>query len=223
MTEQNERGEDLVKLMRAVRQINHLIESGYLPGSLADDLQRLIKLVEENVKLKKSVGRQGDEANMSVIVDTQIRKLCVEHGLIMPFNERVVVRGKSFGLSTAGYDIRIAQTIRLAPGDYVLASSVEHFNMPDNLLGIVHDKSTWVRQGITVQNTVIEPGWRGWLTLEIANQSRDDMVIDEGDPIAQIIFHELSGSPERLYTGKYQDQPNRPVEAIQENPAAEAP
>jgi hypothetical protein len=54
MTDQAERNED-VERVRALRQINHLIESNYLPGNLADDLQRLIKLVEENGKLKRIV------------------------------------------------------------------------------------------------------------------------------------------------------------------------
>ena len=76
--------------------------------------------------------------------------------------------GVSYGLSEAGYDIRIKQSVILHPfRRFVLASSIERFEMPDNLVGIVHDKSTWARRKVSVFNTVIEPDWRGFLTLEI--------------------------------------------------------
>ena len=85
--------------------------------------------------------------------------------------------GVSYGVSSAGYDVRIAQDVLLWPGRFVLASTIEKFCMPDDLIGIVHDKSTWARRGVAVQNTVIEPGWNG----------------------------------------KYQNQANRPVNAILES------
>jgi dCTP deaminase len=88
--------------------------------------------------------------------------------------------------------------------------------MPDDILGIVHDKSTWGRRGIAVQNTVIEPGWRGFLTLELSNHSSRLITIENGDPIAQIVFHLLAGATDSPYRGKYQDQINEPVKAISE-------
>jgi dCTP deaminase len=136
---------------------------------------------------------------------------------LSPFlDEKQVVGGMTFGCSAAGYDVRIAQTVALDLGGFSLASTVEHFTMPDDVLGIVHDKSTWARRGITCQNTVIEPGWRGWLTLELANHSSEPVIITEGSPIAQIVFHQLLEPTDRPYRGKYQDQPNRPVSAIAE-------
>lgn len=128
--------------------------------------------------------------------------------------EKRLVRGKSFGLSACGYDIRCAQTVRMYSGYFTLVSSVEEFNMPHDLVGIVHDKSTWAREGLAVQNTVIEPGWRGFLTLELT--SALPLVIQRDDPIAQIIFHKLDEPSILPYDGKYQDQPNTPVKAIKE-------
>ena len=129
----------------------------------------------------------------------------------------------SFGLSACGYDIRLDQSTGyfndhqrayfLAPGEFVLASSLEEFNMPKDVVGIVHDKSTWARKGIAVQNTVIEPGWRGYLTLELTNHSDQTVKIHPGDPIAQILFHRLDQETELPYTGKYQDQEKGPQEA----------
>lgn len=136
---------------------------------------------------------------------------------IYPIEERQVIRGMSYGLSPAGYDIRVGQSIWLSPiRRFALASSVEYFEMPLDILGVVHDKSTWARRGLAVQNTIIEPGWRGILTIELTLHSFRLLKIRQGDPIAQIIFHRLEEPTDRPYTGKYQDQPNRPVGAILE-------
>jgi dCTP deaminase len=120
--------------------------------------------------------------------------------------------GVSFGLSEAGYDIRIAQDITLHPFKrFSLASTVEHFAMPDNLIGVVHDKSTWIRQGLMVGNSLIEPGWRGFLTLELVYHGWGVLRIPAGAGIAQVLFHQTM--EKALYTGKYQHQPNEPVGA----------
>lgn len=126
---------------------------------------------------------------------------------------RVKVRenGVSYGLSEAGYDIRIKQDVTLHPfRRFALASSIERFDMPKNLVGIVHDKSTWARRKVSVFNTVIEPDWRGWLTLEIVYHGWKPLRIPAGSGIAQVIFHELS-VPASYGDGKYQDQPDAPV------------
>lgn len=137
--------------------------------------------------------------------------------LITPFTERKVHKGgTSYGLSSCGYDVRIAQSVVMHPGDFKLVSTYERFRMPNDLIAYPHDKSTWARLGLAVQNTVIEPGWEGYLTLEITNHGRNTLILDEGMPIAQIIWHLLAEPTERPYTGKYQNQENRPVSAILE-------
>lgn len=141
-----------------------------------------------------------------------------KRGILTPFFERHVhlETGASWGLSVAGYDIRVKQGIELGPNEFTLASSIEHFDMPNDLLGVVADKSSLARRGIAVQNTIIEAGWRGHLTLEITNHSRDTVHLIAGQPIAQIIFHQLDEPTETPYGGKYQDQPDMPVEAKRE-------
>lgn len=139
--------------------------------------------------------------------------------LITPFHERSKCRGLSYGVGPASYDVRIAQDLLLPPlGLIRLASTIEYFTMPNDVKAVVHDKSTWVRKGITVQNTVIDPGWRGYLTLEIANHTLWFRRIYAGDPIAQIVFDWLDDVTEQPYVGKYQDQEPGAQEARYDNP-----
>lgn len=135
---------------------------------------------------------------------------------ILPFHERKVQNGMSYGLSHAGYDVRIAETIKLLPGEFALASTIEEFFMPNDLVAFVHDKSSWARRGLSLFNTVIEPGWNGFLTLELVNISKDAFLISEGTPIAQIIFMRLEEPTEKPYSGKYQHQKRGPQVAIDE-------
>lgn len=119
----------------------------------------------------------------------------------------------SYGLSTCGYDVRIAQDIWLWPGFGRLASTIERFNMPADVMAEVKDKSSWARRFVTVQNTVIEPGWRGTLTLELTNHRPWPRFIRAGSPIAQIVFYNLDKASEQPYNGKYQDQEPGPQPA----------
>lgn len=132
-----------------------------------------------------------------------------------PFCERTEYEGMTYGLSPAGYDVRIADFVELEPGDFQLVSTMERFHMPTNLIGQVCDKSTWARQGLAVQNTIIEPGWSGYLTLELTNHSQyHNLIIRPGMPIAQIIFMRLVEPTEEPYNGKYQSQMAGPQPAI---------
>lgn len=143
-------------------------------------------------------------------------------------DHKVKHSGVSHGLAEVGYDIRIKQTVEFTKGTrfprvvlvdnepshgrFVLASAIEEFNMPPNLVGIVHDKSTWARKGLSVFNTVIEPSWAGFLTLELVYHGDGDLVITAGTGIAQVIFHQIIEPAH--YAGKYMHQENKPVEAI---------
>lgn len=130
-------------------------------------------------------------------------------------DSKILWRGVTHGLGEAGYDIRVDQDIVLHPlRRFVLASSVEKFDMPDDLIGIVHDKSTHARRGLSVFNTVIESGWKGYLTLELVYHGWRVLRIPAGSGIAQVVFHSVTDP--RSYRGRYQHQPARPVQAILE-------
>lgn len=107
-------------------------------------------------------------------------------------------------------------------GRFCLASAIEYFQMPKNLVGVVHDKSSLARLGIQVFNTVIEPDWHGYLTLELVFNGNKEIVLEAGTPIAQVLFSELT--EEASYgDGKYQNQPNEPTgskkELVKKDPA----
>jgi dCTP deaminase len=127
--------------------------------------------------------------------------------MIFPFHERTVANGFTFGLSSCGYDVRVAEHVRLEPGDFKLASTMEKFDIPDDLMMMIVDKSSWARKGLAVQNTVAEPGWRGYLTLELTCHGHDFLAIHEGTPIAQVLFMQLTEATRQPYQGRYQDQP----------------
>lgn len=141
--------------------------------------------------------------------------------------------GTSYGLGEAGYDIRIKQEIRFinidgqravyvsrdgvtgygdfSRGRFALASAIEEFDMPGTLTAIVHDKSTWARRGLSVFNTVIEPGWKGHLTLELVYHGEGELIIPAESGIAQVMFHQVVTPA--YYEGKYQHQEDCPVPA----------
>ena len=143
-------------------------------------------------------------------------------------SHKLKAHGTSYGLGEAGFDIRIRQEIIFKPGmtmgptievngqlehgRFTLASAIEEFDMPPDLVGVVHDKSTWARQGLSVFNTVIEPGWKGFLTLELVFHGNKDVVIPAGTGIAQVIFTSLAH--DASYEGKYQHQADMPVPSI---------
>jgi dCTP deaminase len=145
---------------------------------------------------------------------------------MLPFKTKQ--HGVSHGLGEAGYDIRIKQGVEfrkllwLIPayrvdggrwhlGKFALASAMEKFQMPVGLVGIVHDKSTWARRGLSVFNTVIENGWNGHLTLELVYHGKGALLIPAGAGIAQVMFHQ--SCCDASYKGKYQNQEDMPVPA----------
>lgn len=156
---------------------------------------------------------------------------------IQPLNPMVPTKtrsgGTSHGLSEAGYDLRIKQDIKFVKsafgdrvivtdpdageetffGSFCLASTIEKFNMPDFLVANIHDKSTWARQALSVFNTVVEPGWTGWLTLELVYHGQTDLHIPAGSGIAQALFSQLTDAAS-YGDGKYQNAGNFPQTAV---------
>lgn len=149
--------------------------------------------------------------------------------------EKKRLHGVSYGLAEAGYDIRIKQTIVFTPvagtsgrivitdpdgsvkafnGRFTLASAIEEFTMPQNLVGQVKDKSTWARKGVSVFNTVAEPGWNGFLTMELVFHGNERVVIKAGSGIAQVLFGLLLHEGDYA-DGKYQNASDKPQAAIE--------
>jgi dCTP deaminase len=176
---------------------------------------------------------------MSIKSDRWIRKMALEHGMIEPFEERQVREGViSYGLSSYGYDMRVARTFRIftnvnsaivdpkafddksfvefegdvciiPPNSFALATSVEYFRIPRNVMTICVGKSTYARCGIITNVTPFEPEWEGHVTLEISNTTPLPAKIYAGEGIAQVLFFESDEICEVSYSdrkGKYQKQ-----------------
>lgn len=163
---------------------------------------------------------------MSVLSYQSIRRA----DIFRPFEERTQHEtGLTYGCGAASYDIRLAEEVILPLDRMVLASTLEKFDMPNNVCGRVHDKSSLVRIGVQVQNTFIDPGWRGYLTLELSydlldlnvggiralalhhslamsNLQHSPLRLPSGLPIAQIVLETTDEVTERPYEGVYQDQ-----------------
>jgi dCTP deaminase len=168
---------------------------------------------------------------VTILSGQSIRRRNILH----PCAERTAQDGLTYGLGPAGYDLRLDLGLKgmfpvrvggpasddplsrtgryLHPGDFLLAATVERFEMPVDCVGRVCDKSSLARIGLSVFNTVIEPGWRGFLTLELVNNSRHVITLLQGQAIAQVLF-ELTDEPvQNPYDGKYQDQAAGPQAA----------
>ncbi len=161
---------------------------------------------------------------MSVLSYQSIKKAKI----LRPFCERTIheLTNLSYGCGAASYDVQLSEDTYLYKGLVTLASTIEHFTMPGDVCGVVHDKSSLARAGVLVQNTFIDPGWRGYLTLEISyhrlnpwkyrqgefsseyklDPNEAGLNLNSGTPIAQIVFHYLDEYTEQPYSGQYQDQ-----------------
>ncbi|HEY1016731.1 MAG TPA: dCTP deaminase [Herpetosiphonaceae bacterium] len=176
---------------------------------------------------------------MSIKADRWIRQQALERGMIEPFVEEQVRGGAvSFGLSSYGYDIRIADEFKIftnvnstiidpkqfdprsfvdlkddvciiPPNSFVLGRTVEYFRIPRNVLCICVGKSTYARCGLIANITPFEPGWEGFITLEISNTTPLPAKIYANEGIAQVLFFEGDEDPMIAYNernGKYQGQ-----------------
>ena len=169
---------------------------------------------------------------MSIKSDKWIKRMAKEHQMIVPFEDRQVREGViSYGLSSYGYDIRVANEFKIfttvnstivdpknfdeqsfvdfkgevcivPPNSFALARTVEYFRIPRNVLTICLGKSTYARCGIIVNVTPFEPEWEGFATLEISNTTPLPAKIYANEGIAQVVFFESDEVCEVSYADK---------------------
>ncbi len=155
---------------------------------------------------------------MSIKSDRWIKRMALEQGMIEPFVETQVREGViSYGLSSYGYDIRVADEFKVftninstvidpksfdprsfvdlkaplcivPPNSFALARTVEYFKIPRDVLTVCLGKSTYARCGIIVNVTPFEPEWEGTATLEISNTTPLPARIYANEGIAQVLF-----------------------------------
>jgi dCTP deaminase len=177
---------------------------------------------------------------MSIKSDRWIRQQALEHGMIEPFVEGQVrqpdhrgLQAISFGLSSYGYDMRVAPEFKIftnvlsavvdpkkfdsrsfvefegevcivPPNSFALARSVEYFRIPRNVLTICVGKSTYARCGIITNVTPFEPEWEGHVTLEISNTTPLPAKVYANEGICQVLFFEAD--PDDVCEVSYADK-----------------
>ena len=169
---------------------------------------------------------------MGLKPDHWIKKMALEHRMIEPFVESQVRNGSiSYGVSSYGYDIRVADEFKIftnvysavvdpkrfdaasmvdfrgavcviPPNSFALARTIEYFRIPRNVLTICLGKSTYARCGIIVNVTPFEPEWEGFVTLEISNTTPLPARIYANEGIAQVLFFEA----DEMCTTSYADK-----------------
>ena len=155
---------------------------------------------------------------MAIKADRWIRKMALEHGMIEPFVDSQVREGVvSYGLSSYGYDIRVADEFKVftninntvidpknfdpqsfvdikkdvcivPPNSFALARTIEYFRIPRDVLTVCLGKSTYARCGIIVNVTPFEPEWEGYVTLEISNTTPLPARIYANEGACQFLF-----------------------------------
>ena len=169
---------------------------------------------------------------MAVKSDKWIRRMANDFKMIEPFVDKQVRDGViSYGLSSYGYDIRIADEFKIftnvnsavvdpkqfdeqsftpfrgeactiPPNSFALARTVEYFRIPRSIITICVGKSTYARCGLIVNVTPFEPEWEGFVTLEVSNTSPLPARIYANEGIAQVLFLESDELCETSYADK---------------------
>jgi dCTP deaminase len=169
---------------------------------------------------------------MALMPDSWIRRMAGETGMIEPFVDRQTRAGViSYGLSSFGYDARLAPEFRIftnvdnalvdpknfsdqsfvertgdtctiPPNSFALARTVEYFRIPRDVLVICLGKSTYARCGMIVNVTPLEPEWEGHVTLEISNTTPLPARMYANEGICQFLFLKGEGPPEVSYADR---------------------
>jgi dCTP deaminase len=108
-------------------------------------------------------------------------------------------------LNPAGYDLRSSSEVVIKPKQYELTATLETVELGLKTMASLHIRSSLAREGIIGSFAVVDPGFRGQLTLNLHNAGEKKIMIREGEPIVQIVFHKLGSMARKGYTGLYQN------------------
>ena len=130
--------------------------------------------------------------------DTSIRRFIDDGKLtIQPFDPS--------RLTPSGYDLAVCEDVGLQTGERRLVATLERVELPDSLLGILHLRSTFAREGLIASLALVDPGFRGQLTVSLFNAGKKLVNIESGERFLQITFIELTLNANRPYDGQYQE------------------
>lgn len=122
-----------------------------------------------------------------------------------------IVDDSPSGIITLEHEIRYktikTETYVLLPGQFVLASTLEFFDLPNDLTAFVEGRSSLGRMGLFIQNAGwVDPGFRGEITLELYNANRCAIELKAGRRVGQLVFAKMDNEALHPYNGKYQGQ-----------------
>ena len=126
-------------------------------------------------------------------------------------NTYSILEDSSFGIINLDKEIKYKQITTekflLLPGQFVLATTMEYFELPDNLTAFVEGRSSLGRMGLFIQNAGwVDPGFKGEITLELFNGNRCAIELKAGRRVGQLVFAQLDDNARNPYRGKYQGQ-----------------
>lgn len=142
-----------------------------------------------------------------VLVDHEITKLARENELIGGYDESCV--------TNIGYDLRTeyfavdqkeANSTSLMPGESVFVASKESITLPKNLLGRVFLKNSRIRQGLSLEAPVYQPGHFTKVFFRLRNVSNSEIILHAGEKYAMIVFEQLDAEPDKPYDGPFQSE-----------------
>jgi dCTP deaminase len=133
-----------------------------------------------------------------ILSDVEIEERINNHSLqITPFEPSC--------LNGAGYDLRLAEELTMEPHQHRLVATLERVELGDNLVGTLHIRSSLARWGIIASLALVDPGFRGQLTILLYNVGSRKLELHWKERFIQIAIHQLSTKTQRSYHGKYQD------------------
>ncbi|MBQ8831310.1 MAG: dCTP deaminase [Oscillospiraceae bacterium] len=158
----------------------------------------------------KTIKKMLEEKTLVVtpVTEDQIQPASVDIRLGKTFS---VVEDSSTGIITMeneiGYKRIETDTYLLLPGQFVLATTMEYFELPDDLTAFVEGRSSLGRMGLFIQNAGwVDPGFKGEITLELYNANRCAIELKAGRRVGQLVFAKMDDAAENPYNGKYQGQ-----------------
>ena len=158
----------------------------------------------------RTIMKMLEEGTLGItpLSDGQIQPASVDIRLGSTFS---VVEDFSTGIITMENEIKYktieTDTYILLPGQFVLATTMEYFSLPDDLTAFVEGRSSLGRMGLFIQNAGwVDPGFKGEITLELFNANRCAIELKAGRRVGQLVFAKMDAPAINPYNGKYQGQ-----------------
>ncbi len=135
---------------------------------------------------------------MPVLSGEEIEKRVRDGSLVLTPFDRSCLNG-------AGYDLRLGVNLAIPPGEHRLVATLERVELGDDMAGTLHIRSSLARAGIIASLALVDPGFRGQLTISLFNAGVEPFTMNKNDRFVQLVLHHLGSKTRYSYSGKYQD------------------